>query len=228
MLKSKAAVLTPFQKNVLEFFSGIKDSEHFFLTGGMALAEFYLGHRKSFDLDMFTSERELILPFSRALEEEMKKVFSVTVTRRFETFVEYEIGTKDKSESIKVQLAYDSPYHLDVPSESALGIKINSFKDMIADKLQAFFGRVEPRDAVDLYFILKTEDFWQLCQQAAQKDPGFDLYWLAAALSKVSEFPDDIRRWPVEMIKDVDVKSMKRLFAELSVKVMSKIKDSKE
>jgi len=37
------------------------------------LAEFYLGHRKSFDLDLFTSEKELILPFSRILEEEMKK-----------------------------------------------------------------------------------------------------------------------------------------------------------
>jgi len=155
MLKPKSGVLTPFQKKVLEFFSNLKDSKHFFLTGGMALAEFYLGHRKSFDLDMFTSEKELILPFSRVLEEEMKKVFSVTVTRRFETFVEYEIGVKDKSESIKVQLAYDSPYHLDSPSESALGIKINSFKDLVTDKLQAFFGRMEPRDAVDLYFILR-------------------------------------------------------------------------
>ena len=66
MLEPKAAVLTPFQKKVLEFFAGLKDSQYFFLTGGMALAEFYLGHRKSFDLDMFTSEKELILPFSRA------------------------------------------------------------------------------------------------------------------------------------------------------------------
>lgn len=224
MLTSKAAVLTPFQKKVLDFFSKVKDSEHFFLTGGMALAEFYLGHRKSFDLDMFTSEKELILPFSRALEEEMKKVFSVTVIRRFETFVEYEIGAKDKSESIKVQLAYDSPYHLDSLSESALGVKINSFKDLVTDKLQAFFGRMEPRDAVDLYFILKTEDFWQLCRQALQKDPGFDLYWLAAALSKISEFPDDIGRWPVEMIQDVDVADMKRFFSELSMTVMDKIR----
>lgn len=227
MLKPKAAVLTPFQKKVLEFFSKLKDSKHFFLTGGMALAEFYLGHRKSFDLDMFTSEKELILPFSRVLEEEMKKVFSVTVTRRFETFVEYEIGTKDKSESIKVQLAYDSPYHLDSPSESTLGVKVNSFKDLVTDKLQAFFGRVEPRDAVDLYFILKTEDFWQLCQQAAHKDPGFDLYWLAAALLKVNEFPDDIRRWPVEMILDVDVADLKKFFSALSKKIMNKIRDSK-
>jgi hypothetical protein len=72
MLEPKSAVLTPFQKKVLEFFSSLKDSKHFFLSGGMALAEFYLGHRKSFDLDMFTSEKELILPFSRVLEEEMK------------------------------------------------------------------------------------------------------------------------------------------------------------
>ncbi len=228
MLKPKAVVLTPFQKKVLEFFASLKDSGHFFLTGGMALGEFYLGHRKSFDLDIHTSEKELILPFSRVLEEEMKKVFSVTVTRRFETFVEYEVGTKDKSESIKVQLAYDSPYHLDSPSESTLGVKINSFKDLVTDKLQAFFGRMEPRDAVDLYFILKTEDFWQLCQQAVQKDPGFDLYWLAAALSKVKEFPDDIRRWPVEMILHVDVTDLKRFFSELSTEVMNKIRDSKK
>jgi len=228
MLTPKAAVLTPFQKKVLEYFAGLTDSRHFFLTGGTALTEFYLGHRKSFDLDMFTSEKELILPFSRVLEEEMKKVFSVTVTRRFETFVEYEIGAKDKSESIKVQLAYDSPYHLDSPSESTLGVKINSFKDLVTDKLQAFFGRMEPRDAVDLYFILKTEDFWQLCRQAAQKDPGFDFYWLAAALAKVNEYPDDIRRWPVEMILDVDVPDLKKFFSELSTKVMDKIKDSKK
>jgi len=228
MLKSKSAVLTPFQKKVLEYFSNLKDSRYFFLTGGMALSEFYLGHRKSFDLDMFTSEKELILPFSLVLEDEMKKVFSVTVTRRFETFVEYEIEAKDKSESIKVQLAYDSPYHLDSPSESSLGVKINSFKDLVTDKLQAFLGRTEPRDAVDLYFILKTEDFWQLCQQAAQKDPGFDLYWLAAALAKVSEFPDDIRRWPVEMILDIDVTNLKKLFSVLSTNVMDKIRNSKK
>ncbi len=73
MLKPKAVVLTAFQKKVLEFFSSLKDSKHFFLTGGMALAEFYLGHRKSFDLDIHTSEKELILPFSRVLEDGEKR-----------------------------------------------------------------------------------------------------------------------------------------------------------
>jgi hypothetical protein len=60
------------------------------------------------------------------------------------------------------------------------------------------------------------------------KDSGFDLYWLAAAFSKVNDFPDDIRRWPVEMILDVDVSDLKRLFSELSKKIMDKIKDLKK
>jgi hypothetical protein len=47
-------------------------------------------------------------------------------------------------------------------------------------------------------------------------------------LSKVNEFPDDIRRWPVEMILDVDVTDLKRFFSELSTQVMDKIKDSKK
>jgi hypothetical protein len=71
-----------------------------------------------------------------------------------------------------------------------LGVKINSFKDLVTDKLQAFFGRMEPRDA--------------------------------------NEFPDDIRRWPVEMILDVDVTDLKRFFSELSTKVMEKIRASKK
>lgn len=222
MLKSKN-VLTQLQKKVLSLFSKIKDSNYFLLTGGSALAEFYLGHRKSFDLDIFTSEKELILPFSRIFEEEMKKHFSINVTRRFETFVEYEIGIE--TESVKLQLAYESPFRLEPPVESSLGIKINNFKDLTTDKMLAFFSRVEPRDAIDLYFILKSEDFWTLTQQAAKKDPGFDLYWLAVAISRVMDFPDEIERWPVEMILKVKVKDLKELFSDLSARLMGKIKD---
>lgn len=225
MLKSKN-ILTPLQKEVLTFFSKIKDSTYFLLTGGSALAEFYLGHRRSFDLDMFTSEKELILPFSRTLEEEMKKQFSVTVTRRFETFVEYEIGIE--KESVKLQLAYESPFRLEPPIESPLGVKINNYRDLTTDKFLAFFQRAEPRDAIDLFFILKSEEFRKLTQQAAQKDPGFDLYWMAVALSRVIEFPEDLQRWPVEMVLEVKIQDLKKLFSDLSANIMDDIKKSKK
>jgi hypothetical protein len=82
---------------------------------------------------------------------------------------------------------------------------------------------LKPKAVVLTPFPKKVLEFF-----ASLKDPGFDLYWLAAALSKVNEFPDDIRRWPVEMILDVDVTDLKRFFSELSTKVMDKIKDSKK
>jgi hypothetical protein len=75
---------------------------------------------------------------------------------------------------------------------------------------------------------LKSEDFWTLTQQAAQKDPGFDLYWMAVALSRVIEFPDNIQRWPVEMVLEVKIQDLKKSFSDLSTKIMDKIKKSQK
>lgn len=61
MLRSKG-ILTTTQKRILLAFSQLNDSSYFNLTGGTALSEFYFGHRRSFDLDLFTSEKDLILP----------------------------------------------------------------------------------------------------------------------------------------------------------------------
>ncbi len=68
MLKGKG-LLTPLQKEFMSVFSRIPDQEHFYLTGGTALSEFYLGHRLSFDLDLFTSDQEIITPVSYQIQE---------------------------------------------------------------------------------------------------------------------------------------------------------------
>jgi len=46
-------LLTPIQKTFLGVFSQLPDQAHFYLTDGTALAEYYLGHRFSYDLDFF-------------------------------------------------------------------------------------------------------------------------------------------------------------------------------
>jgi predicted nucleotidyltransferase component of viral defense system len=51
------------------------------------------------------------------------------------------------------------------------GIYVNDYSDLRSDKLLAYFGRAEPRDAVDLYFILQKESPERLLEQAAQKEP---------------------------------------------------------
>ncbi len=96
MLKSNG-IITDLQREILLIFSMTPDCDMFYLTGGTALTEFYLAHRKSFDLDIFTTEKALVIPFSHALEDEIKKVFQVKVIRRSETFVEFEVSGKGES-----------------------------------------------------------------------------------------------------------------------------------
>lgn len=223
-LKGKG-LISELQEDFLRFFSTIPDQEMFYLTGGTALSEFYIGHRLSYDIDMFTNESNIILPFSKDLEEKMKRKFSAIHTvRRTHTFVEFEI--RQKSDSIKIQLAYDSPFRFEKPVKTELGVMVNGYKDIIVDKLLSFFGRGEPRDAIDLYFIFKEESLEELVKLASQKDPGFDLYWLSVSFGKVSDFPDDIGRWPIEMCIELSAKDVKDTFRKLAIKTMNKIRES--
>ncbi|MDH5185458.1 MAG: nucleotidyl transferase AbiEii/AbiGii toxin family protein [candidate division WOR-3 bacterium] len=91
-------------------------------------------------------------------------------------------------------LGFDSPFRFSARVDSEYGVKVSDYKDIIIDKLLAFFGRAEPRDAIDLFFILKKEDVWKLLEMAPQKDPGFESYWFTMALEKVRQFPDDINQ----------------------------------
>jgi hypothetical protein len=228
ILKPEAkGIISKIQKDFLSFFSEIPDQENFYLTGGTALAEFYLGHRLSYDLDLFTGKPDIVLPFSRELERKCRESkFSLNPIRRTHTFVEFNL--RKGKEELKVELAYDSPFRFQEPLETIYKINVNDYEDLIVDKLLAFFGRVEPRDAVDLLFILKNESLDRIMELAEKKDPGFDPYWLAVAFEKTSDFPDDIERWPVEMLVEVDGKEIKELFSKYALDIMEKIKEKKQ
>lgn len=222
MLKSRGT-LTSIQKNLLVEFAKIREASFFYLTGGTALAEFYLGHRRSYDLDFFTRETDLIIPFARVIEEKLVQAqYVFNVIRRFESFVEFEVNKE--GESVRLHFAYDSPFRLEEPHFSEFGVKVNDYRDLVVDKLLTFFGRWKHRDAIDMFFILKTEPIETLMEMARQKDPGFDLYWFSIALKEVDAFPDEIGQWPVDMLVEVDGKKLKRTFSSLAREVMDKIK----
>ncbi len=167
------------------------------------------------------AQKELIVPFSRILEAELKKHYTCEVIRRFESFVDYEVTVKN--ESTKIQIALDSPFMFQPPDDSEYGVKINNFLDLCVDKLLAFFGRAEARDAIDLFFILKHMSLTELSELALKKDPGFDLYWLAIAFQKVNDLPDELKRLPVEMLVDFNPIDMKKLFSRLQKETMDKV-----
>jgi hypothetical protein len=149
----------------------------------------------------------------------------VSVTRRFTTYVEFLVARGD--ERLKVDLAQDSPFRLKPPVQTAIGICVSDLSDLKVDKLLAYYGRAEPRDAVDLYFVLQQTALDQLLAQAAQKDPGFDLYWFAVALNRAADFPDELERWPVRMLRPFEPPHLKGQFRELAVQLMTKVTSSK-
>ncbi len=210
MLKGKG-VLSDFQKAFLRFFASLPDQERFYLTGGTALAEYYLGHRLSYDLDLFTSETDLILPFSYRVEQAAQHSgLRVEVVRRFASFVEFQVSQGENE--LKIDLALDSPFRFAPTEAGDAGVMVNDFQDIRVDKTLAFFGRAEPRDAVDLYFLLRNIKFEELAEFAHQKDSGFDLYWFAVALNRTAKFPNEVERWPVKMLVDFDPVRLNALF----------------
>jgi hypothetical protein len=214
--------LTSIQRAFLKAFVGLPDQQQFCLVGGTALAEYYLGHRLSLDLDLFTAQEPLILPVSYQIERfGPSHPFQVEVVRRFTTFVEFLISQGD--EQLKVDLALDSPFRFEPPQRATGRIMVSSLLDLQVDKLLAYYGRAEPRDAVDLYFILQQASLDELLALAARKDPGFDLYWFAVALNRSASFPDDLARWPVKMLQPLEPTDLKQQFQQLALGLLSRV-----
>ena len=186
-------ILTNLQKKILLRFSELNDKEAFYLTGGTALSTIFLKHRRSNDLDFFTNIEELILPLSQKLEASLiKEGFKVERLRVFHSFVELSVSSDN--DSTVVHFALDSPFRFEQPSgfDEIPGIKVDSLIDIATNKLLAFFGRAELRDFIDIYFLVKEHfNKIELIEKAAQKDPGFDLYWLGIAMERINDFTDD-------------------------------------
>lgn len=215
-------LLTELQTKFIRLFNQIPDHSLFYLTGGTALAEYYLGHRLSYDLDFFTSQDGVIQPISFQFEKLIKNSeLQVKVVRRQTSYVEWLI--KSDTDALKVDLALDSPFRFYDPIHCPPGTWVNNYEDLVVDKTLAYYGRAEPRDAVDLFFILKNVKIDILLDKAKQKDPGFDLYWFAIALNRCQGFPDEPDRWPVSMLTEWDPKQIKELFRKLSIEIMDDI-----
>jgi predicted nucleotidyltransferase component of viral defense system len=187
-------MLSKIQRRILGIFPNISDNEYFYLTGGTALSYFYLKHRKSNDLDFFTTTEEIILPFSYRLEEILKeKGVIVQRQRGLHSFVE--LLVEEDGDKTIIHLAYDSPFRFENLKEFSEfpKLKVDSLINISVNKLLALFGRASLRDFIDIYFLIKKKMITkeELLSKAKIKDPGFDVYWLGIALERINTFDKD-------------------------------------
>lgn len=187
-------IISAVQEKILKKFAELKDSDQFYLTGGTALAYFYLKHRQSNDLDFFTPTDEIIDPFSHQLENYLKAHgFQCQRQRGLHSFVEL-VVTLTK-ETTLIHLALDSIFRFESTQKFPQypKLRVDSFIDIASNKLLALFGRAALRDFVDVYFLIQKKFFSkkQLTDTALSKDPGFDLYWLGVAFERIHTFSPD-------------------------------------
>ncbi|MEM3581666.1 MAG: nucleotidyl transferase AbiEii/AbiGii toxin family protein, partial [Candidatus Bathyarchaeia archaeon] len=83
------SVLTPLQRRLLAEIGRSSLRSDFYLTGGTALAAFYLHHRYSLDLDFFTTNPAALLQVPAVMQEIAARLgLEITFTRTLGTFLE--------------------------------------------------------------------------------------------------------------------------------------------
>lgn len=184
-------IINNLQEKILRLFGQAEDSQKFYLSGGTALAYFYLHHRQSRDLDFFTSADDAVPDFGKNLINFLtKQGFTVENRRTMRSFCELYVN-KDNDSTI-IHMAQDSLFRFEPTKEfdQYPGLKVDSFTDIASNKLLALFGRSALRDFIDVYTLIQKGAFSKekLIKLAKEKDPGFDLYWVGVAFTQIQDF----------------------------------------
>ncbi len=197
-----STLLTPLQNSFLiEFFKLTPD---FYLTGGTALSAFYLQHRDSVDLDLFTSDDEA---FQRAddltNQTSVKLNIACQAVRIRSYFKHFQVGLKEDQLTIHFSKEYSA--HVKPPNHFT-GILVDSIEDITVNKICTALGRTEIKDLVDLYFLDKAgysvAAYFDL---AKQKDGGLAYETLAYTLSQFQ-----LAEIPPFMIKPLTIEELRR------------------
>ncbi len=182
------SALNNLQNDFLREFFGREN--RFYLTGGAALVGFYLGHRETNDLDLFTLENEIENGFAivrnaaRALGASVEAIQTAPDFRR--------LLVKCGDEAVVVDLVREYVFQLEPEKREIGGIRIDSPEEILANKLCALLSRSEIRDLVDVRALenagFKIEDALATAQQ---KDTGLTAAQLAWVLNQI-KFGDDL------------------------------------
>ncbi len=188
--------LTDVQRTFLKVFfrsggSDAAESAAFMLAGGTALAGFYLRHRYSDDIDLFTYEKAAVRRSFRLVEESIARSGLSLVSVRGQPGIDDAVflevtGDPDRRHPIKkIDIIVDTPPKAG-PPEIFDDVRVMGIKDIATAKLCAI-GREAIKDFVDLYF-LGTEggiDLMSLWPAAKEKEIGLDEFYTAEHLNKV-------------------------------------------
>lgn len=174
-------ILTELQDRVLNaLFEAGFGEKGYFLTGGTALAAYYLHHRFSDDLDFFTrSSRELPKASLNFIFNILDELGLIIEDRRVapEHVLLFVSDAASKGPGLKLDFVQDVPNQM-AEAITRDKVVIDSLEDIAVNKVCAILSRQppEPKDFFDLFFILQETRFSldYLLARAREKEAAFD------------------------------------------------------
>lgn len=217
----KNPILQNHQIKILEDFFASSLGKEFFLTGGTALSAFYLAHRDSKDFDLFTQNSLELIKIKSILEEISSKTGStLSVKVRSQNYCEMYLENKKENWIQRIDFVHEIPIHFG-KFLKARSVIVDSLENIASNKIGAIFGRVEPKDYIDLYFILRETkiDFWKIFRQAQKKDLGINEFYLGNLITAA----ENMTNFPV-MKRSFDKITFQKFYSDLSRELLLKVK----
>ena len=202
-------ILNQTQKSFLRKIGAIpylKDS--FYLTGGTALAAFYLKHRYSEDLDFFSEQEIDLLNLDvaiRALKEHAGALsidFQQSYNRNLVFF-------HLKGLVLKIEFTF-FPFPRIEKGEARDGVSIDSLIDIAVNKLFTIYQRTAARDYIDLYCICRETKF-KISDLVKKAKIKFD--WHIDPLQLGTQFmkPEEVKHYP-KMTEEIAPREWQEFF----------------
>lgn len=206
-------ILSSKQSHFLELAAGEPSiTSKFYFTGGTALAEFHLRHRKSEDIDLFNESEEVDpIPVEAFLKKISPKIGVAKIKRnQMLGLVSYKLAYTD-GEEMKVDFNY-YPFLRISRGKKYKNLEIDSLEDIAANKIHTVFMKPRSRDFIDLFSIFKTANYnldKVILDAKAKFDWHIDPIGLSSQFMKVKEVKD----FPI-MFAPFDQKEMVEFFLQ--------------
>lgn len=210
-------LLTEPQIRILELVVKHSELSDFYLTGGTALSQYYFKHRVSDDLDFFTF-KEPEMMYIHAFVEHAKKEIKAKDVRFSKLYDRNQFFFIFDDNELKIEFTKYPFKQLDAPIVLN-NLKIDSLKDISANKLMAMLDRFDPKDFVDLFFILKEVKLEDIRLDTEKKfEVKIDTIFLGSELLKTKRIVTLPR-----MVRPLNVDELKNFFEDLAKSLSSSI-----
>lgn len=195
--------------------------QNFYFTGGTALAEFYLQHRHSEDLDFFNEKEEVNTEIIKGCINRIQKKIKIKKVEFKEVYGIHNFYLYfSEKEILKVDFCY-YPFPRIEKGITYKNIIVDSLYDIIVNKVHTISTGARARDFVDVYFAIKEKGY-SLQKLLIDAKTKFDLHIDAMELGSQFLKAMDTKDFP-RMIKTINHKEWQNFFVNEAKKLKPKI-----